>query len=249
MWLVEQLSARRSNCTRSKLTYSSRIDLVHGKNSKRSFPICGHCAPWPVKMKPILGAVAASFAKVQHSSLSQSSRSLVDRNARCQSLLLLSESVYARSAKLTLTLRLIKWSVKALILARRDFASFAESTSTDGRGASASSSAKSSKSARYDEVWLICSVGAASMIACAFEPPNPNEFTEARLGAPAGHGMPVRDAKTLFPVKSTTAVKLVSADIHIVALRNAEKARTLGTRGFEGGITRNPTLFDGHGCL
>lgn len=155
----------------------------------------------------MLGVCALFFATTHAPSLSATSVFLVVRKARCQSLLRRSDKVYARSDKLTFTRGFIKWFPRLVIAPRREKVSLADNTKMDGRTASSSSMANSSSSVRYEETWCRSVPFVASMIAWALEPPKPKEFMEARRGASDGQGIPVREVKTLLPVKSTVALK------------------------------------------
>ncbi len=197
-----------------RCTYSSSIFRIHEKNCKRFFPIWGHCAPWPVKTKPKLSVCELLLAKIHASDLSSSSVVRVLMNARCQSCVLCSDSVYARSERLTLTRGLIRWSSSALIFARREAASFADKIRMNGLVAFSSSKLNSSSTDAYEDTWHTRSeVSAASMMAWAFEPSTPKELILTLREEFLSHEIAFLKALTLFSTKSIFGLGLMNVGL------------------------------------
>ncbi len=167
-----------------------------------------------MKTKSRLGVCGLLLVKIHASDLSSSSVVRVLMNARCQSCVLRSESVYARSERLTLTRGLIRWSSSALILTRREVASFADKTRMDGLVAFFSFKVNSSSTDAYENTWHTRSeVGAASMMAWAFEPPTSKELILTLREESLNHEIAFLKTLTLFPTKSIFELKLMNVGL------------------------------------
>lgn len=132
--------------------------------------------------------------------------------ALCQSRVRRSDSVYARSERLTLTRGLMRCLWSAVILLPREVASLANRVKTYGLLTSTPSFTVHSSSAEtYDDTCCSRSMRrAASTIAWALDPPTPNELMLALRREFWGHGIVALEALTLFPTKSTTNTSIIS---------------------------------------
>lgn len=198
----------------SRCTYSSSIFRVHEKNCKRFFFIWDHCVSWSMKTKSKLNVCELLLIKIHASDLSSSSVVRVLMNVRCQSCVLCSDSVYARSERLTLTRELIRWSSSALILTRREAASFADKIRMNDLVAFFSFKLNSSSTDAYENTWHTWSgMNAASMMTWAFESSTSKELILTLREEFLSHEIAFLKALTLFSTKSIFELRLMNVEL------------------------------------
>lgn len=198
----------------SRCTYSSSIFRIHEKNCKRFFLIWDHCVSWSMKTKSKLSVCELLLAKIHASDLSSSSVVRVLMNARCQSCVLCSDSVYARSERLILTRELIRWSSSALILTRREIASFADKIRMNDLVAFFSFKLNSSSTDAYENTWHTRSeMSVASMMTWTFESSTSKELILTLREEFLSHEIAFLKALTLFSTKSIFGLKLMNVEL------------------------------------
>lgn len=198
----------------SRCTYSSSIFRIHKKNCKRFFLIWDHCVSWSIKTKSRLSVCELFLIKIHASDLSSSSVVQVLMNARCQSCVLCSDSVYARSERLILTRELIKWSSSVLILTRREIASFADKIRMNDLVTFFSFKVNSSLTDAYENTWHTRSeMSVASMMTWAFELSTSKELILTFREEFLSHEIAFLKTLTLFSTKSIFELRLMNVKL------------------------------------
>ncbi len=198
----------------SRCIYSLRIFQVHEKNCKIFFLIWDHCVSWSMKTKSKLSVSELLLIKIHASDLSSSSVVRVLINAQCQSCVLCSDNVYARSERLILTWELIRWSSSVLILTRKEIASFADKIRINDLITFFLFKLNSSSTDAYENTWHIQSeMSVASIMTWTFESLTSKELILTLREEFLSHEIAFLKTLTLFSTKSIFELKLMNVEL------------------------------------